>query len=159
MSKLDDIYMAEALKEARRAFEEDEVPVGAVIVHRGRVIAKAHNQIMLLRDPTAHAEMIAITQAASFLGNERLLDTAIYVTIEPCPMCAGALVLARVKRLIYGADDPKAGAAGSVVDITRNRKLNHRLDVKSGILREECAGLLREFFGSRRRTKIRGEVA
>ena len=143
--------MREALKEARKAFEADEVPVGAVIVHKGKIIGRAHNQIKLLKDPTAHAEMIAITQAAASLGNERLSGSSIYVTIEPCAMCAGALVLGRVKRLVYGADDPKTGAAGSVFNITRNRKLNHRLQAAKGVLKKECAGLLKEFFRKKRR--------
>jgi len=151
MQKLDAFYMAEALKEAQKAFEADEVPVGAVIVHEGKVIGRAHNQIKLLKDPTAHAEMIALTQAASHLGNERLLNTTIYTTIEPCPMCAGALVLARVKRLVYGAKDPKAGASGSVVNITRHRKLNHRLQVTAGAREEACASLLKEFFRAKRK--------
>ena len=112
---IDQHYMTEALKEAKKAFAANEVPVGAVIVYKGRIIARAHNQIIMLRDPTAHAEMIALTQAAAHLENERLLDTTVYATIEPCPMCAGAMVLGRVKRLVYGASDPKAGAAGSVI--------------------------------------------
>lgn len=152
MSKqIDAIYMAEALKEAKKAFECDEVPVGAIIVHSGRVIGRAHNQIKLLKDPTAHAEMIALTQAASFLGNERLLNTTVYVTIEPCAMCAGAMVLGRVKRLVYGADDPKTGAAGSVFNIVNNKKLNHKIAVKKGVLENECSGLLKEFFKKKRK--------
>jgi tRNA(adenine34) deaminase len=150
MIPIDKIYMSEAIKEAGKAFEKDEVPVGAVIVYNGRIIARAHNQIRMLRDPTAHAEMIAITQAAAYLGNERLLDTALYSTIEPCPMCAGAMVLGRIGKLVYGAADPKAGAAGSVMNVTGNRKLNHRIKVTSGILEEECANLLREFFKKKR---------
>ena len=150
----DHLYMAEALKEAKKAFEGSEVPVGAVIVHKNRIIGRAHNQIKLLRDPTAHAEMIALTQAASFLGNERLLDTTVYATIEPCAMCAGAMVLGRVKRLVYGADDPKTGAAGSVFNITNNKKLNHRISVKKGVLEEECSGLLREFFKKKRKKEV-----
>ena len=146
----DELYMKEALKEARKAFEADEVPVGAVIVHKGRIIARAHNQIKMLKDPTAHAEMIAITQAAAHLQSERLLDTAIYATIEPCSMCAGAMVLGRVKKLVYGASDPKAGAAGSVVNITNNKRLNHRVDIKKGVLEEECAAILQEFFKKKR---------
>ena len=145
--------MAEAIKEACKAFDSGEVPVGAVIVHEGRIIARAHNQIKLLKDPTAHAEMIAITQAASSLGNERLLDTTLYATIEPCPMCAGAMVLARIKKLVYGADDPKAGASGSVVNITGNKKLNHRIWMKKGVLKEESAALLKEFFSARRKNE------
>ncbi len=152
MPKLDEFYMSEALKEARIALERDEVPVGCVIAHEGRIIARAHNQIKLLKDPTAHAEMIAITQAASYLRNERLLNTTVYVTIEPCSMCAGAMILGRVKRLVYGAPDPKTGASGSVFDITRSKKLNHRIEVTEGVLEEDCAGLLKEFFKKKRST-------
>ncbi|MCX5667143.1 MAG: tRNA adenosine(34) deaminase TadA [Candidatus Omnitrophica bacterium] len=150
MSERDQYYMSEALKEAEKAFDSDEVPVGAVIVYDGRIIARAHNQIKLLKDPTAHAEMIAITQAASYLGSERLINTSMYVTIEPCSMCAGALVLARVKRLVYGAGDPRTGACGSVFNITDNKKLNHRIKVEKGVLEKECAGSLREFFSKKR---------
>ena len=148
--KSDEIFMSEALKEARKAFDSDEVPVGAVIVHESKIIARAHNQMKLLKDPTAHAEMIAITQAASYLANERLINTTMYVTIEPCSMCAGALVLARVKRLVYGADDPRTGACGSVFNIADNKKLNHRIKVTKGILEKECAGLLKGFFKKKR---------
>ena len=151
MPNLDRFYMHQALKEAQKAFDADEVPVGVVIVHAGRIIAKAHNQIKLLKDPTAHAEMIAITQASAYLGNERLLNTTVYATIEPCAMCAGALVLARVKRLVFGAEDPKTGAFGSVLDINKI-KSNHKIDVKAGVLGEECAGLMREFFKKKRIT-------
>lgn len=150
MSKMDQFYMTEALKEAQKAFDSDEVPVGAVIVYNGRVIARAHNQIKLLKDPTAHAEMIALTQAASYLANERLLNTTMYVTIEPCSMCAGALVLGRVKRLIFGASDPKTGACGSAINIADNKKLNHRIKVEKGLLEKECAVLLKEFFKKKR---------
>ena len=150
MSKIDEIFMSEALKEAQKAFDSDEVPVGAVIVHEGRIIARAYNQIKLLKDPTAHAEMIAITQAASYLASERLINTVMYATIEPCSMCAGALVLARVKRLVYGAQDPRTGACGSVFNVTNSRKLNHRIKVTKGVLEKECAGLLKEFFRKKR---------
>lgn len=150
MLKLDAFYMSEALKEARAAFDKDEVPVGAIIVHEGRIIGKAHNQIKLLKDPTAHAEMIAITQAASYLGSERLINAAMYATIEPCSMCAGALVLARIKKIVYGADDPKAGACGSVTNIADNKKLNHRIKITKGVLKEECAALLKDFFKKKR---------
>ena len=159
MSKLDRLYMAEAIKEAQKAFDAGEVPVGAIIVYEGRVIARAHNQIKLLKDPTAHAEIIAITQAASHLTNERLPNTTMYVTIEPCSMCAGALVLARIKRLVYGADDPKTGACGSVVNITNNKKLNHRIKTDKGVLKEECAMLLKEFFKKRRGCLARFKAA
>jgi len=145
-------YMAVALKEAATAFERDEVPVGAAIVHKGQVIARAHNQIKMLKDPTAHAEMIAITQAAAHLKNERLNDCDMYVTIEPCPMCAGAMVLARIKNLYYAAKDPKSGAAGSVVNIAEHNSLNHRIKVTPGILREEASSLIREFFKKKRQS-------
>lgn len=152
MSKIDSIYMSEALKEAEKAFGSDEVPVGVIIVHDGKIIARAHNQIKLLKDPTAHAEIIAITQAASYLGNERLLNTTMYATIEPCSMCAGALVLARIEKLVYGARDPKTGACGSVFNIANSRKLNHRIKVSKGILETECAALLKEFFQKKRKS-------
>ena len=146
-----EFYMQEALREARKAFDEDEVPVGAVIVHNGLIIARAHNQIKLLKDPTAHAEMIAITQAANHLQNERLIGSSIYVTIEPCSMCAGAMVLARIKELFYAADDPKAGACGSAVDIANNKNLNHRVKIEKGILGQESGALLKEFFKKKRK--------
>lgn len=142
--------MSEALKEAAKAFDADEVPVGAVIVHKGMIIAKAHNQIKLLKDPTAHAEMIAITQAASYLGSERLPGTTLYVTIEPCMMCAGAMVLARLDRVCFGAADLKTGAFGSVFDITK-KKLNHTISVSKGVLDEECASIMQEFFKNKRK--------
>lgn len=142
--------MAEALKEASKAFEKDEVPVGAVVVHNGKIVARAHNQIKLLKDPTAHAEMIAITQAAAHLKNERLLDCTMYVTIEPCTMCAGAMVLGRIKRLVYGASDPKTGACGSVINIADNNRLNYRIEINKGVLEEESSSLLKEFFKKKR---------
>jgi len=154
MSGAHSYYMREAMKEARKAFERDEVPVGAVIAHKDTIIARAHNQVLTLNDPTAHAEMIAITQAADYLGNERLINCTLYVTIEPCPMCAGAAVLARIDRIVYGADDPKSGACGSVLDVADNKKLNHKIEVVSGILREESALFLKEFF-KRKRTKVK----
>lgn len=150
MLKKHDLYMREALKEARRAFEEDEVPVGAVVVHAGKIIARGHNQIERLKDPTAHAEMLAITSAANYLGTKWLNHSSLYVTIEPCSMCAGALVLARVKQLYYGASDPKAGACGSVANIVNHKKLNHRVKVEKGILRDDCSFLLKEFFKKKR---------
>ena len=146
-------YMDEALKQAVLAFEKDEVPVGCVIVHKDQIIARAHNQIIMLKDPTAHAEMIAITQAAAYLRNERLKDCDMYVTIEPCPMCAGAMVLARIKNLYYSAEDPKSGACGSALDVTNNKKLNHKINVVSGILREDARSLIQEFF-KKKRTKL-----
>ena len=154
MTKIDEIYMSEALKEAEKAVLEDEVPVGCVIVQGRKIIARGHNQVERLHDPTAHAEMIAITQAANYLDGRWLNETSIYVTIEPCPMCAGALFLARVQRLIYGADDPKAGACGSVVNIINNQRLNHRIIVKKGILEKECSSLLKEFFKKKRKVSV-----
>lgn len=146
----DSFYMNQALKEARKAFDKDEVPVGAVVVYQGSIIARAHNQIKILKDPTAHAEMIAITQAASYLQNERLIGCSMYVTIEPCSMCAGAMVLARIDKLTYGASDKKTGACGSVVDITSHKKLNHKVKVKKGVLEEEAFSLMKEFFKKKR---------
>ena len=151
MSNLHELYMSEALKEAKRAFEEDEVPVGAVIIHKGRIISRGYNQIERLKDPTAHAEMIALTSATNFLGSKWLNEAALYVTIEPCSMCAGALVLARLKHVYYGAKDPKTGACGSVVNIINHKRLNHRIKAKGGILAEECGSLLKEFFKKKRK--------
>jgi len=142
--------MSEALKEALRAFEEDEVPVGAVIVHKGRIISRGHNQIERLKDPTAHAEMLALTSATNFLGTKWLNEASIYVTIEPCSMCAGALVLARIKNIYYGAKDPKTGACGSVINIANHKKLNHRIKAQGGILKSECSTILSEFFKKKR---------
>ena len=139
-----------ALREAARALEHDDVPIGAVIVHDGELIAAGHNEREVRADPTAHAEMGALREAARALGNWRLLDAVMYVTLEPCAMCAGAIVLARVPRLVFGTFDPKAGAAGSVLDVLDEPRLNHRPRVESGLLAEDCADLLRAFFGSRR---------
>jgi len=152
--KNQEYYMREALKEAVKACESDEVPVGAVIVHKGGIIARAHNQIKLLRDPTAHAEIIAITQAANFLQNERLTDCIMYSTLEPCSMCAGAMVLSRIKALIYAAKDPKAGAHDSVFRILGSKKLNHRVRVKKGVLETEAALLIKDFFKLKRKNLI-----
>jgi tRNA(adenine34) deaminase len=153
MGKIDEIYMSEAVREARLAMEEDEVPVGCVIVHKARIIARAHNQVERLKDPTAHAEMLAITSAAAYLGTKWLSQVSLYVTIEPCSMCTGALVLARVKNLYFGARDPKAGACGSIINIANHRKLNHRIKIKGGILEKECGSLLSEFFRKKRGKK------
>ena len=142
--------MTEALKEARKAAESDEVAVGAIVVYQRRIIARAHNQTRVLRDPTAHAEMLALTSATSFLKSERLLNCTLYVTIEPCAMCAGALVLARIKRLVFGAFDPKAGACGSVMDVLSQKKLNHHVSVKKGILADQCGVLISGFFQKQR---------
>jgi tRNA(adenine34) deaminase len=141
-----DECMKIAFREAQKAFDIEEAPVGAVIIHEDKIIAKAHNQRELLRDPTAHAEMIAITQAASHLGSRRLDGATMYVTLEPCAMCAGAIVLARIPRLVFGAWDPKAGAAGSVMNIVRNSSLNHQVEVTTGVMEKECGAILREFF-------------
>ena len=147
----DEAFMGEALKEAERAARAAEVPVGAVVVHRGRIIARAHNQRETLRDPTAHAEMIALTQAAAALERWRLTGCTLYVTLEPCTMCAGAMVLARIDGLVFAAEDPKAGAVGSLYNIPRDMRLNHRLRVTSGVLAEPSADLLRRFFHKKRR--------
>jgi tRNA(adenine34) deaminase len=154
------LYMQEALKEAKQAFGEDEVPVGAVIVHKDKIIARGHNQIERLKDPTAHAEIIAITSAANYLGTKWLNEASLYVTIEPCSMCAGALVLARVKNLYFGASDPKTGACGSVVNIANHKKLNHRIKIARGILEAQCSSLLKDFFKEKRKKpQITGEMA
>jgi len=139
-----------ALREAERALAHDDVPIGAVVVHDGEVIGAAHNERELRRDPTAHAELLALREAARALESWRVLDAVIYVTLEPCAMCAGAIVLARVPRVVYGARDPKAGAAGSVFDVLGEPRLNHRPEVAEGLLAEESALLLRDFFASRR---------
>jgi tRNA(adenine34) deaminase len=146
----DEYFMRLALREAERALEHDDVPIGAVIVHGGEVIGTAHNERELRNDPTAHAEMLALREAARTLGSWRILDSALYVTLEPCAMCAGAIVLARVPRVIYGATDPKAGAAGSVLDILDEPRLNHHPTVTGGLLSDLSAALLHDFFASRR---------
>ncbi len=144
-------YMRQAIAEAKKAFEEDEVPVGAIIVYGNSVIAKAHNQREMLLDPTAHAEMIAITQASAYLQNWRLSDTTVYITLEPCTMCAGALVQARVKNLVYAAKDEKYGACESIVNLVNDPRFNHRMNVISGVLGDECSLLLKQFFLEKRR--------
>jgi tRNA(adenine34) deaminase len=146
----DEYFMRLAIREAERALEHDDVPVGAVVVHGGEVIGAGHNERELREDPSAHAEMIAIREAARALGSWRLLDTVLYVTLEPCAMCAGAIVLGRIPRVVYGTVDPKAGAAGSVLDVLSEPRLNHRPDVAGGLLAAECAALLQAFFRSRR---------
>ena len=146
----DEYFMRLALREAERALEHDDVPIGAVIVHEGEVIATGRNERELRGDPTAHAELLALREASAKLGTWRLLDTVLYVTLEPCPMCAGAVVLGRVPRVVYGADDPKAGAAGSVLNVLAEPRLNHRPVVAPGLLADESAALLRAFFASKR---------
>jgi tRNA(adenine34) deaminase len=146
----DEYFMRLALREAERALEHDDVPIGAVIVREGEVVAAARNERELRGDPTAHAEVLALREASERLATWRLLDTVLYVTLEPCAMCAGAIVLGRVPRVVYGADDPKAGAAGSVLDVLSEPRLNHRPAVDRGLLADEAAGILRAFFASRR---------
>ncbi|HEY5188168.1 MAG TPA: tRNA adenosine(34) deaminase TadA [Solirubrobacteraceae bacterium] len=149
----DEYFMRLAIREATLALEHSDIPVGAVVVHDGEVIGTGHNERELRADPTAHAEMIALREAARALGSWRVLDAVLYVTLEPCAMCAGAIVLARVPRVVIGTTDPKAGAAGSVLDVLGvdgRGPLNHRPEVQSGLLAEECADLLRSFFASRR---------
>ena len=143
-------YMRLAITEAKKAFEKDEVPVGAIIVYGNSVIAKAHNQREMLLDPTAHAEMIAITQASAYLQNWRLSNTTVYVTLEPCTMCAGALVQSRVKNLVYGAKDEKYGACESTINLVNDPRFNHRMNVISGVLEDECSLLLKQFFLEKR---------
>ncbi|MDP8258273.1 MAG: tRNA adenosine(34) deaminase TadA [Candidatus Aadella gelida] len=145
-----EMYMKIALTEAQKASDADEVPVGAVIVHNNEIIGKAHNQIITLKDPTAHAEMIAITQAASHMQNERLNGCDLYVTIEPCSMCVGAAVLARVRQIIYGATEPKTGACGSAIDLTAKGLHNHKIEVVPGVLEPECRTIIQDFFLDKR---------
>ena len=147
---IDEIIMQEAIKQAQMAAKDDEVPIGAVIVHENKIIARAHNQVEMLKDPTAHAEMIAITQAANYLSRKWLHDCTLYVTIEPCSMCVGALVLARIKKIYFGARDPKTGACGSVLNIADHDQLNHKIEVQRGILGEACGSLLTRFFEKKR---------
>jgi tRNA(adenine34) deaminase len=146
----DEWYMRLALREAEAALAHDDVPVGAVVVRDGEVVGAGHNERELRQDPTAHAEALAIREASRALGSWRVLDAVLYVTLEPCAMCAGAIVLARVPRVVFGTRDPKAGAAGSVLDVLAEPRLNHRPAVDGGLLADECAALLVSFFSSRR---------
>ena len=146
-------YMTYALREAEKAYDAGEVPVGCVIIHKGEIIAKAHNLRETLQDPTAHAEVLAITQAAHHLKSWRLEDTELYVTLEPCSMCSGAIVLARIPKVYYGAVDPKAGCCGSLMDILGDTRLNHQPEVESGLLAEPCGGILSLFFKEIRENK------
>lgn len=150
MIDLDERWMREALREAELAFTEGETPVGAVVVHDGRVIGRGHNQIERLQDPTAHAEIVAITAAASALGSWRLLDTVLYVTVEPCVMCAGAAVLARIPRVVFGIRDPKFGGVASLFKIGQDERLNHTFEITEGVLAEEARALMQSFFRERR---------
>lgn len=150
--KQDEQYMEIALELAREAFRQGEVPVGAVLVRGEEILARSYNCREALQDATAHAEILALREAGARLGSWRLLGTTLYVTLEPCPMCAGALVQARVSRLVFGTRDPKGGAAGTLYNIPGDSRLNHRLTVKEGVLQEKCAALLQEFFQARRKT-------
>lgn len=143
-------FMSMALREAEQAVQEEEVPVGAIIVCHGAIIARDHNRREQLKDPTAHAEMLAITQAAAALNSWRLEDCTLYVTLEPCPMCAGAIVQARVPLLVYGAEDPKAGACGTLFSITEDRRLNHQCETLGGVLAAPCGQILSDFFAQQR---------
>jgi len=148
----DERWMEYALREAEQAYKRKEVPIGAVIVHDARIIGRGYNQIESLQDPTAHAEMIAITAAATNLESRRLEECTLYVTLEPCAMCAGAIVLARIPRVVFGAPDPKAGACGTLYNIVQDDRLNHRVELAGGVLADRCGELLKEFF-----LKVRGE--
>lgn len=152
----DTYFMGEALRQAAKAGEADEVPVGAVVVHQGRIIARAFNQVEMLKDATAHAEMLAITQAESVIGDWRLNECEIYITKEPCPMCAGAMVHARLGRVIFGSPAARDGAAGSVLNLLQHPSLNHRCEITSGVRLDECRALLRGFFQEKRET-LRGD--
>jgi len=149
----DYFFMGEALRQARKAYDAEEVPIGAVIVQNNRIIARASNQVEMLKDATAHAEMLAITQAESVLDGWRLTDCDLYVTKEPCPMCAGAIVHARIRRVIFGCPDPKGGGAGGLLNILQNPSLNHRAELSSGVRLEECSQMLKSFFRERRLEK------
>ena len=146
----DELFMEEALRAAQRALDAGEVPVGAVVVHDGRIVARGWNRTIADSDPTAHAEIVALRQAGTTLGNYRLGDCGLFVTIEPCAMCAGALIHSRMKRLVYGADDPKAGAIHSVLEVLNHPQLNHQMEVRGGVLAGRCAEVLQTFFRSRR---------
>jgi tRNA(adenine34) deaminase len=153
----DEYFMREALRQAQKAYTAGEVPIGAVVVRTGKIIARAHNQVELLKDATAHAEMLALTQAEEAVGDWRLTDCDLYVTKEPCAMCAGALVHTRIRRVIFGCTDPVAGSAGSVINLLQMPALNHRCDLASGILQNECAAILQNFFRKKRRVQT-GEL-
>ena len=142
--------MREALRQAQKAYAADEVPVGAVVVREGKIVARAHNQVELLKDATAHAEMLALTQAEAAVGDWRLTDCDLYVTKEPCAMCAGAIVHTRIRRMIFGCADPSAGAAGSMMNLLRMPTLNHRCEITPGVLQKECAAILQDFFRKQR---------
>lgn len=150
----DAYFMREALRMATQAYEAEEVPIGAVVVREGRIIARASNQVELLNDATAHAEMLALTQAEAAVGDWRLTDCDLFVTKEPCPMCAGALVHVRMRRVVFGCADPRGGAAGGLLNLLQNPSLNHQCDVVAGVLSEDCAALLQNFFRARRAQEL-----
>jgi tRNA(adenine34) deaminase len=154
----DEFFMREALRQASRAYKAEEVPIGAVIVHEGSVIARAWNQVEMLKDATAHAEMLALTQAQSYMDDWRLTECDLYVTKEPCPMCAGAIVHCRVRRVIFGCPDVKGGAAGGFWNLLQAPNLNHRSEVIAGVLEEECVGMLKSFFKEARERKANGQM-
>jgi tRNA(adenine34) deaminase len=153
----DDYFMGEALRQAAKAYEKGEVPVGAVVVRAGRIIARAGNQVETLKDATAHAEMLALTQAESAVGDWRLTDCTLYVTKEPCPMCAGAVVHTRLARVVFGASDPKGGAAGGALNLLQFPTLNHQCEITSGLRLEECRALLQNFFTEQRAAHKNGD--
>jgi tRNA(adenine34) deaminase len=146
----DEYFMREALRQGQKAYAADEVPVGAVVVREGKIIARAHNQVELLNDATAHAEILALTQAEAAVGDWRLTDCDLYVTKEPCAMCAGAVVHTRIRRVIFGCTDPSAGAAGSMMNLLQMPTFNHRCEITSGVLQKDCAAILQDFFRKRR---------
>jgi tRNA(adenine34) deaminase len=146
----DESFMREALRQAQKAYEADEVPVGAVVVRAGKVIGRAYNQVELLKDATAHAEMLALTQAEAAVGDWRLIDCDLYVTKEPCVMCAGALIHVRIRRLIFGCADPKSGGAGGMINLLQHSALNHDCEITSGVLQNECTAILQDFFRQKR---------
>jgi tRNA(adenine34) deaminase len=148
-------FMHEALRMARKAYDTKEVPVGAVVVRDGKIIARAYNQVELLKDATAHAEMLALTQAEAAMGDWRLADCDLYITKEPCPMCAGAIVHVRIRRVIFGCADERAGAAGSVINLLQMASFNHQCDITSNVLQKECAAILQDFFRKRREEQSR----
>lgn len=154
----DDHFMREAIRQARKAATQDEVPIGAVIVHGGKVIARAWNQVETLKDATAHAEMLALTQAESAMGDWRLNECDLYVTKEPCPMCAGAIMHCRVRRVIFGCPDPKGGAAGGFWNLLQAPNLNHRCEITSGVLADETVAILKQFFAEARARKSTGQI-
>ena len=151
LDSADEAFMRRALREAQRGYEEEEVPVGAIVVQESRVVARAHNRPVHLNDPSAHAEILALRRAAKKLGNYRLTGCTLYVTIEPCAMCAGAMVHARLRRMVFGARDPKAGACGSALTVLNHPKLNHQVGVAGGVLAQDAASMLRDFFRTRRK--------